>query len=68
MSTGLFLVAARQHLDHAAHFLVAADHRIELALARQLGEVAAVAGEGFVGRLRVLRRHPLAAAHLRERA
>ena len=39
----IVLGAARQHLDDAAHFLVAADHRIELALARQLGEIAAVA-------------------------
>ena len=39
----IVLGAARQHLDDAADLLVAADHRIELALARQLGEVAAVA-------------------------
>ena len=37
------LGAARQHLDHAADLLVAADDRIELALARELGQVAAVA-------------------------
>ena len=37
------LGAARQHLDDAADLLVAADHRIELVLARQLGQVAAVA-------------------------
>ena len=36
------LGAARQHLDGAADLLVAADHRIELALARRLGEVAGV--------------------------
>jgi len=58
---------ARQDLDHAAHFLVAADNRIELALARQFGEVPAVAGERFVGRLRILRRDPLGPPHLRER-
>ena len=46
------LRAARQHLDHAADFLVAADHRIELALARQLRQIAAVAGERLVGGLR----------------
>ena len=61
------LGAARQHLDDAAHFLVAADDRIELALLGELGEVAAVAGERLVGGLRVLRGHALAAAHLRER-
>ena len=38
----IILGAARQHLDHPANFIVAADHRIELALARQVGEVAAV--------------------------
>jgi hypothetical protein len=34
------LGATRQHLDHAADLLVAADDRVELALARQLGQVA----------------------------
>ena len=42
------LRAARQHLDDAADLLVAADDRIELALARQLGQVAAVALERLV--------------------
>ena len=56
-----------QHLDHAPHFLVAADDRIELALAGQLRQIAAVAGERLVGRLRVLRCDALVAAHLRER-
>ena len=46
------LGAARQHLDDAADLLVAADDRIELALARELGEVAAVALERLVGRSR----------------
>ena len=46
------LGAARQHLDHAPDLVVAADDRIELALARQLGEVAAVALERLVGALR----------------
>src|SRR3989304_4220123 len=32
---GVVLRAARQDLHHAAHFVVAADHRIELALAGQ---------------------------------
>ena len=39
---GIVLGAARQHLDGAADFLVAPDHRIELALARQRGHVAGV--------------------------
>ena len=48
------LRAARQHLDDAPDFLVAADHRIELALARQLGEVAAVALERLIGAFGIL--------------
>ena len=40
---GIVLGAARQHLDGAADLLVAADHRIELALGRGFGEVARVA-------------------------
>ena len=34
ISTGLFLVRRREHLDDAADLLVAADHRVELALLR----------------------------------
>ena len=33
---------ARQHLDHAANLVVAADDRIEFSFARQIGEIAAV--------------------------
>ena len=61
------LGATREHLDDAANLLVAADHRVELAFAREIREVAAVPGERLVGGFRVLRRHSLAAAHLRER-
>ena len=61
------LGAAREHLDDAADFLVAADDRIELALARQLRQVAAVAGERLVGGFGILRRDALVAAHLRQR-
>ena len=50
------LRAARQHLDDAADLLVAADDRIELALARQLRQIAAVALERLVGALGVLGR------------
>jgi hypothetical protein len=42
------LGAAREHLDHAADLFVAADDRVELAAARQLGQVAAVALERLV--------------------
>ena len=57
------LGAPRQHLDDAANLLVAADDRIELALGGQLGQVAAVFFQGFVGRLGVLRGDALMAAH-----
>ena len=46
------LGAAREHLDHAADLVVAPDHRIELALSRQLGQVAAVALERLIRALR----------------
>ena len=61
------LGAARQHLDDAADLLVAADHRIELALARQLGEVAAVALERLIGAFGVLVGHALRSADGGER-
>ena len=48
------LGAARQHLDDAADLLVAADDRIELALARELGQVAAVPLERLVRALGIL--------------
>ena len=52
----IVLGAARQHLDGAADFLVAADHRIELAVARGLGQVAGIFLQrviGVLGRRRV---------------
>ena len=58
------LGAARQHLDDAADLVVAADDRVELALARRLGEVAAVLLERLVLLLGVLARDPVAAPHL----
>ena len=39
---GIVLGAAAQHLDDAANLLVAADHRIELAAARQFGQILGV--------------------------
>ena len=59
----IVLGAARQHLDHAADLVVAADHRIELALARELGQVAAVALERLVRGLGILVGDALRAAH-----
>ena len=48
---GIVLGAAGQHLDGAPDLLVAADHRIELALGRGLGEVAGVALQRVIGLL-----------------
>ncbi len=48
---GIVLGAARQHLDGAPDLLVAADHRIELACGRGLGEVAGIALQRIVGLL-----------------
>ena len=45
----IVLGAPRQHLDGAADFLVAADHRIELAVAGRLGEIAGVFLQGVIG-------------------
>ena len=39
---GVVLRSAREHLDHAANLLVAADDGIELALAREVGQVFSV--------------------------
>ena len=50
----IVLRAAREHLDDAADLPVAADHRIELALARQLGQIATVAFERLVGAFGIL--------------
>ena len=48
ISTGLFFVRRDEDLDHAADLVVAADHRVELALRGGLGQVAAVALERLV--------------------
>ncbi len=58
---------AREDADDAPDLLVAADHRIELAVARQLDQVAAVLLERLVGRLGIGARHALVAAHLLKR-
>jgi hypothetical protein len=64
---GVVLGAPRQHLDHAADLLVAPDDGIDLALARDVGEVAAELGERLVLRLGIGVGHARAAAHGRER-
>ena len=58
------LRAAREHLDHAADLLVAADHRVELPALGSLGQVAAELLQRLVGALRILRGDALAAAHV----
>ena len=50
---GVVLRAAREDLHDAADLVVAADHRVELALAGELGQVAAVLLEGLVAVLGV---------------
>jgi hypothetical protein len=50
---GVVLGAAREHLDDAAHLVVAPDHRVELALAGRVGEVPPVLLEGLVAVLGV---------------
>ena len=45
---GIVFRAPRQNLNGPADFLVAADHRIELALARRLGQIAGVFLQGVV--------------------
>ena len=64
---GVVLRAPRQHLDHAPDLLVAADHRVELALLRGLGEVTAEALERLVLVLRIGVGHAVRAAHLAQR-
>ena len=60
---GIVLGPTRQHLYYAAHFLVAPNHRVELALFRQLGQVASVALQRLVLGLRILVRNFLVPAH-----
>ena len=61
---GIVLGPARQHLDGAADFLVAADHRIELAVARRLGQVAGIFLQRVIG---VLGRRAVGGAALAQR-
>ncbi len=57
------LGAAAQDLDGAPDLLVAPDHRVQLAVARRLRQVAAVLLQRLVGGLRVLAGDALRAAH-----
>ncbi len=64
---GIVLGTAGEHLDGAANFLVATDHRIKFALARHLGEVAGIFLERVVAVFRPLRVGGAAAAELVDR-
>ena len=57
------LGAAAEHLHDAADFVVAADHRIELALAGGFGEIVRVAFQRLIFGLRILVGDALRAAH-----
>ena len=59
ISTGLFLVRRDKHLDHPANLVVPADHGIELAFLRQLGQVSAILLQRLVFVFRVRVSHAL---------
>ena len=61
------LGAAGEHLDDAADLLVPTDHRVELAAAGHIGEVAGVLLQGLIFFLRIRVGHPLVAAHTHQR-
>ena len=57
----IVLGSSRKDLDHAPNLVVPTDDRVELSLARELGQIAAVLLERLVGGLRVLAGHTLTA-------
>jgi hypothetical protein len=61
------LGAPLQYLDGAADLVVPADHRVQLALARPVGQVQGVLGQGLALAFGFLGVHALAAAHLLDR-
>ena len=58
---------ARKHLHHAPDFVIASDDRIDLALPRQLGQIAPVFLQRLIFSLGILIGHALRTAHLLER-
>ncbi len=64
---GVVLGPPGEHLDDPANLVVTADHRVELAATRRVGQVAAVLLERLVFGLRVRVRHPLRASDRLER-
>ena len=63
----IVLGAAREHLDDAANFFVAANYWVEFAAFRLERQIASVALERFVGALGVLGRYSLIPAHVAQR-
>ena len=64
---GIVFGAARKHLDHAANFLIAADHRVELAAPGQFRQVARVLLQRLVLGFGILIGNALRAPHRHER-
>jgi len=64
---GVVLGATRQYLDDPSYFLVAPDHRIELPLRGERGEVAAELLERLIRRLGILAGDALVAADAAQR-
>src|SRR5581483_1921687 len=63
----IVLGTAGEDLDHAADFIVSADHRVELPLAGQPGEVAPVLLKGLVSAFRILAGDALVASDFLKR-
>jgi len=63
----IVLRASREHLDHAADLLIAADDWVELSATGVFGQVATVLFERLEGLLRILARDAVAASHFLER-
>ncbi len=64
---GVVLSAPRQDLHDAPDFFIAADHRIELAAASQLRQVARILLDGPIGGFGILRGDTMAASNGRHR-
>ncbi len=64
---GIVFGAAREHLDDAANFVVASDHRIEFSAFGFEREIAPVPFERFVRAFGILAGHALIATHVAQR-
>ena len=65
---GIVLGSAREHLDDPPNLFVAADHRVEFAVAGQLGEVPPILFERLVLAFGILVSHALIPANLSQGA